>query len=90
MKLSTIKAKADVIQSLSDLTEGTMLYKIAKAMINAHGYYTYTQMQTNEKCFVSWGCPTDQDIFEKEIIELAKNTDRYYTNHPHPDLTLNN
>ena len=53
MKIQTIKSKADKVISLSELTEGTMLYKIAKAMINAHGYYTYTQMRTNEKIFVS-------------------------------------
>ena len=50
---ATIKSKADKIQTLSDIPVGTLLHKIAGAMIKFHGYYTYTEIGTNRKCFVS-------------------------------------
>ena len=51
MKNETIKAKADKVIKLSDITGGTLLKRIATAMIKEHGYYTYTN--GNIKVFVS-------------------------------------
>ena len=38
-----IKAKADKVIKLSDITDGTLLKRIASAMIREHGYYAYTK-----------------------------------------------
>ncbi len=51
--MKKVKAQADIIQKLDDLKRGTILYKIASAMITAKGYYTYTDFATGNKCFVS-------------------------------------
>ena len=53
MTTTTIKSKADKVQNLSDIKEGTLLYNIARAMIKVHGYYTYTEIGSNIKFFVS-------------------------------------
>ena len=47
------KSQADRIIKLSEITEGTMLHKIAKANIQFHGFYGYTEMNTSEKIFVT-------------------------------------
>ena len=52
MKTEQVKAKADKVISFSDLPFGTLISNIAKAMIKEHGFYTYTDMRTNEKIFV--------------------------------------
>jgi len=53
MKIETIKSKADVIQTLSDIPNGTILHEIAKNMIKFHGFYTYRNIDTNQKYFIS-------------------------------------
>ena len=49
--MKAIKAKADKVIKLSDITDGTLLKRIASAMIREHGYYTY--ILDNKKVFVS-------------------------------------
>ena len=53
MTAQTAKSKADKCITLSEVPTGTMLYNIAKAMINAHGFYGYTNASTDEKVFVA-------------------------------------
>jgi len=40
MKTETIKSEAEKVITLADLPEGSFIYKIAKANIQYHGYYT--------------------------------------------------
>jgi len=44
--------QADHIVHLNELTFNTMLHKIAKAMIQFHGFYAYTDKEENLKIFV--------------------------------------
>ena len=53
MNATTAKAKADKCITLSEVPTGTILYNIARAMINAHGFYGYTNASTDEKIFVT-------------------------------------
>jgi len=53
MKANRIKLKADKIVNLSSLPIGTMLHKIASVEIRFKGFYTYTDMNTNKKIFVT-------------------------------------
>ena len=42
MKTETIKSEAEKVINLSDITEGTLVHKLAKAHIKFHGYYACT------------------------------------------------
>lgn len=44
--------QADHIICLNEITFNTMLHKIAKAMIQFHGFYTYTDTEEGLKIFV--------------------------------------
>ena len=51
MKTETIKSKAEKVIKLSEVPEGTLLHKIAKANIQYHGYYTC--IRDGVKTFIS-------------------------------------
>ena len=50
--MNAIKSKADKCIKLADLPTGTMLHKIANANIRYNGYYTYTDLITDNRIFV--------------------------------------
>jgi len=50
--IAEIKSMADRIITLSEIKEGTLLHEIASVKVNYNGYYTYTDIETDERIFV--------------------------------------
>jgi hypothetical protein len=51
-KAQSLKSKADIIITLSDITS-PVIYRMARAHVINNGYYAYTQAETGKKVFVS-------------------------------------
>ena len=51
-KAQTLKAKADIVITLSDITSH-VIYRMARAHVLSNGYYTYTQAETGKQVFVT-------------------------------------